>query len=56
MYTLVWNGVCFVHQGMYRGGVFKFVMYIPETYLDHTPFNPITHALSYTHTLTHCHC
>ncbi|CAO3589915.1 unnamed protein product [Absidia cylindrospora] len=30
-------GVVFVHKGYYRSGVFKFRMYIPESYPDHPP-------------------
>ncbi|KAI9302923.1 ubiquitin-conjugating enzyme/RWD-like protein [Cunninghamella echinulata] len=33
----VMYGVVFVHKGYYRSGVFKFRMFIPETYPDHPP-------------------
>ncbi|KAL5020918.1 hypothetical protein ScPMuIL_000073 [Solemya velum] len=33
---LVWHGVLFVRQGMYQGGVFRFMMTIPDNYPDGT--------------------
>jgi len=45
----VWHGVCFVHQREYRGGVFKFVLYIPEQYPEARPsvvfFSDVYHPL-----------
>ncbi|KAI8060767.1 ubiquitin-conjugating enzyme/RWD-like protein [Gongronella butleri] len=33
----VMYGVVFVHKGYYRSGVFKFRMFVPESYPDHPP-------------------
>jgi ubiquitin-protein ligase len=33
-YFLVWNGVHFVSQGPYEGGVFRFLIFIPDTFPD----------------------
>jgi len=33
----VWYGVIFLRQGLYRRGIFKFIMTIPETYPDNPP-------------------
>lgn len=32
--SLQWFGVMFIRQGMYQGGVFRFIVRIPETYPD----------------------
>eukprot|EP01089_Gocevia_fonbrunei_P001121 TRINITY_DN1105_c0_g1_i1.p1 TRINITY_DN1105_c0_g1~~TRINITY_DN1105_c0_g1_i1.p1 ORF type:complete len:239 (-),score=29.78 TRINITY_DN1105_c0_g1_i1:78-794(-) len=43
----VWHGVIFIRQGIYRGGIFRFVIHIPPTYPDQAPtvkfFTPIYH-------------
>ncbi|GBG74924.1 hypothetical protein CBR_g19438 [Chara braunii] len=33
----LWNGVIFVRQGSYRGGIFKFILQIPDTYPSERP-------------------
>ena len=34
IFDLVWNGVHFVSQGPYEGGVFRFAIFIPNTFPD----------------------
>jgi len=45
----VWYGVIFIRQGLYRKGVFKFVLSIPDTYPDVPPqfkfLTPVYHPL-----------
>lgn len=31
---LQWNGVLFIHQGLYEGGIFRFTLNIPDTFPD----------------------
>ena len=33
----VWHGVMFMHNGLYRGAIFKFAFYIPEDFPDARP-------------------
>merc|ERR1711948_197465 len=35
--VLTWHGSLFVRQGLYRGGVFKFTLQLPEEYPDEPP-------------------
>jgi ubiquitin-protein ligase len=32
--NLIWNGVHFISQGPYEGGVFRFLIFIPDTFPD----------------------
>lgn len=32
-----WYGVLFIRKGLYRGGIFKFVIIIPTAYPDEGP-------------------
>jgi len=34
VYFLVWHGVMFIRQGLYQGGVYRFQLFIPDTYPD----------------------
>eukprot|EP00126_Sphaerothecum_destruens_P002152 Sdes_comp15594_c0_seq1m4579 len=38
----VWHGVIFVRQGLYRGGIFKFIIYMPDDFPDSCPFVKFT--------------
>lgn len=33
-YFIVWHGVMFIRQGLYQGGVYRFQLFIPDTYPD----------------------
>lgn len=30
--TRIWYGTIFIHSGLYRNGIFKFTIYLPEKY------------------------
>jgi len=42
-----WNGVIFLRSSFYRGGVFKFVMLIPDSYADDKNNSPIQVLLTH---------
>jgi peroxin-4 len=46
---LIWNGIIINHEGIYKGGAFKFQISIPTTY----PINPpqVTFKSKVLHTL-----
>ncbi|XP_067946336.1 AKT-interacting protein-like isoform X2 [Watersipora subatra] len=31
---LIWNGCMFIRQGLYQGGVYRFQLFVPDTYPD----------------------
>jgi ubiquitin-protein ligase len=33
----VWFGVVFIHSGYYKGGIFKFILTVPDTYPEVPP-------------------
>jgi len=49
---LIWNGLWFVHEGPYRGGMLKFNLVFPPNYPESAPsvyfvtpvFHPLVHA------------
>lgn len=34
LHITVWHGVMFIRQGLYQGGVYRFQLFIPDTYPD----------------------